>query len=263
LFKEILLNTDNGTATITLNRAASMNALTIDTFLELAEAFNACNADRRVRAILVRGDGKCFSSGGDIAMFSSALKETTSFERYKRDVLCCSEMTYAIRKCQKPTIAVVHGACFGAGMSLALSCDFRIIEPNTTMNTAFINVGFSGDTGTIFFLKEMLGLAKMTELMMLADTLQADDIMRLGLATKIVETKSLADESIAFASRLAKGPTAGFAHQKQLFWEYFFRDYELFAAREAEHMARCSETEDFREAVTAFLQKRKPDYKGL
>jgi len=262
MYENILLSIEDSIATIALNRPKSMNALTHETFQELKDAFVECANNDDVRAVVVTGSEKCFSSGGDMDGFKKMLEGGTTAEQAKKSAASAGEMTYAARQCFKPTVAMISGACFGAGMSLALACDFRVIDSSAKMNTAFIGVGFTGDTGAIFHLKEMLGLTKMQELMMLAPLLGADDIMRLGLATQLAEDGKLRETAYKLAGRLAKGPTASYANQKRLFWEFFYKDYDSFADLEAKYMGESTQTRDFLEAVSAFMEKRKPNFTG-
>ena len=262
MYENILLSIENSIATIAINRPKSMNSLTHETFQELKTAFTECSKSDEVRAVIVTGSEKCFSSGGDMDGFKKMLEEGVAAEQAIKSAASAGEMTYAARQCVKPTVAMISGACFGAGMSLALACDFRVIDSSAKMNTAFISVGFTGDTGAIFHLKEMLGLAKMQELMMLAPLLGADEIMSLGLATQLAEDGKLREAAYKLAQRLAKGPTASYAKQKSLFWEFFYRDYDSFAELEAKYMGECTQTHDFHEAITAFLEKRKPNFTG-
>lgn len=262
MYENLLLTVENGIATVSINRPKSMNSLTGETFQELKDAFQQCDRDDAVRVVVITGTGKNFSSGGDIDMFRNMLSHGATYEDSKRDALLAGEMTYAARQCAKPIIAAVNGACFGAGLSLALACDFRIVDGATRMSTAFINVGFSGDTGTIFHLKEMIGFSRMIELMMTGRILEADEIVALGLASQKAGDGMLMETVYNMAERLAKGPTATYAKQKKLFWEYFCRDYDLYADIEAKYMAESTQTQDFQEAVAAFLEKRKPNFTG-
>ena len=262
MYSDILLTIENGIATITINRSQSLNSLTALTFQELRDAFENCSDNDEVRAVVVTGDGKTFSSGGDMGMFDEMLERGIDYEDSRLRALDAGKMAYAARQCKKPIIAMVNGACFGAGLSLALACDFRIIDQNTKMSTGFINAAFTGDTGSIFHLKEMLGYAKMTELMMLGPILNADEIFSLGLASKIAEEGQLSETTYKLAKKFANGPTSTYAKQKKLFWEVFFKDYDHYAELEAQYMAECTSTKDFREAISAFLEKRPPNFIG-
>jgi 2-(1,2-epoxy-1,2-dihydrophenyl)acetyl-CoA isomerase len=262
MYENILLNIENGVAAITVNRPKSKNALSSATFLELADAFNRCAKNDEVRCLVVAGAGGTFSSGGDIEEFMSAVTHPLTIEAFKQKVLESGSMAIAARQCCKPIIAQVEGACFGAGISLALCCDFRVITTSTKMCTAFANVGFPGDTGAMFHLKEMVGLARMQDLMMTARVLEAPEIMSLGLANKMAEPDQIAETVAKMARRFANGPTATYARQKKLYWEFFFRDYDAYADIEAQYMAECTKTEDFKELVTAFLEKRAPKLIG-
>lgn len=261
MYHDILLDVQDRIATIKLNRPKVMNAMTPpDTFLELRDAFRECAEREDVRAVVVRGEGKVFCAGGDIDRFKRIIetRSNISAEGVKRS----GEMATAARQCPKPIIAMIHGACVGAGMSLALACDFRIAEKNTMFNTSFVNIGFSGDTGSIYHLYNMIGLAKMQELMMLGEKLSSADMDRLGLLTKVVEPADLEKATYQMAHCLADGPVCAYAKQKELIWNAFFRDYPAYADSECLNMAYTGRTSDFFEALSAFLEKRKPNFQG-
>ncbi|MFP3153837.1 enoyl-CoA hydratase-related protein [Lachnospiraceae bacterium ZAX-1] len=258
----ILTNIEGQIAVVTVNRPKSLNSLILECFSELADAFDACDKNEAVRAIVVTGAGKNFSSGGDLDMFQDFLDNGYTFEQANSDVIEASRMAIAMRQCKKPIVAAISGACFGAGLSLALACDFRVIDPNVKMSTAFVNIGFSGDTGCIFALEKMLGIAKMTELMMLGSVLDAEQIMGLGLASKMSEEGKSYETARGMALKLAKGPTATYGLQKALIWEYFFKDYDAYSKIEAKYMGLSTQKQDFAEAISAFLEKRKPNFVG-
>lgn len=262
MYANLFFSVENAVATITVDRPKALNALNLDTCMELFDAFQQCDQRDDVRAAVVTGGGKCFCAGGDAQMYKDMLDADVSHWQAYENVLLTGKMVAAARRCKKPLVAMVNGACFGTGMSLALCCDFRVIGPNTKMSTVFVNAGFSGDAGLAFLLERMLGFARMSELMMSGRPLGAEEILALGLATKLVPQEELKAEAYKMAQSYASGPTYTYGQQKMLFWDCFFNDYSAFTESEALHMANCGQSEDFREAVTALLEKRRPEFKG-
>lgn len=256
LFQFVQVSVEDGVAIITLNRPEAMNAFNSELFRETAEAIRACNGEKEVKAIVLTGAGRHFSAGGDIQQMAAF-----GFRTY-RSFRPSGEMTGVVKQCEKPVIAAVNGSAAGAGFALALACDFRIITEKSKLTTAFSNVALSGDAGCIYHLYHILGLAKTIELMALSEPVNAPEALRLGLATKVVPEAELMNEALKLAERLKNGPLAAFAMQKKIYWETFYHDYDAYCRLETDLVERCSETEDHAEAVTAFLEKRKPVFQG-
>lgn len=247
-------------ATITLNRPEVSNALASESYTAVAEALEACGRDPEVRVVVITGEGKHFSVGGDIRKFRGYIESGTFIQR--ENVIRAGRMTQAVRTCPKPVIAMVNGAAAGAGCALALSCDFRIMTPKSKLGMSFINMGLSGDTGCMCFLERMVGAAKACELMMLGSMVDGQEALRLGLASRLVPEEQLQAETLALAEQLARMPTQAIARQKRLSYEFFYRDLAQFNLREADYMYETSRTPDYKEAVYAFLEKRKPEFTG-
>ena len=255
-FDSVMIRIENEIAVVSLNRPAAGNSFDGEFFREVIEAIYLCEADERVKVILLTGEGKNFSVGGDIQQMSS-------FDFLTYDVSILSgEMSGAVRKCKKPVVAVVNGVAAGAGCILALACDFRIMTEKSTLMTAFSNVGLCGDTGAIYHLYHLVGLAKTIEMMALSEPIKGEEALRLGLATKLVEEDALMEEALLFAEKLKNRPLAAIAMQKKMYWDTFYHDYDAFCRLEAELFVKSSKTEDHVEAVTAFLAKRKPVFRG-
>jgi len=260
MYKYILLEIKERVAVLTLNRPEAGNAFARESYSEICDAIDECTANDIVGSIVLTGAGKNFCAGGDLKRFKTLIE---SGEYIGVDgILSAGEMVLAIRKCPKPVIAMVNGAAVGAGCSLALSCDFRFVSPNSRLMMSFIKLGLSGDTGGMFFLQRLVGTAKTLELMMLGETLYGEDAVRYGLASRCIESDSFEKETMEFAAKMAEGPLFGFARQKQLLMKYFYGGFSEYAKDEAESMSSCSRTADFAEAVDAFLEKRSPVFIG-
>jgi len=250
--KHIKLHIEDGIATITIDRPASNNALNAPMFRDLISTVEHCDADDTVKVVIVTGAGKNFSSGGDI-------KEMASFDFISYELsLLTGQASLSLRRCSKPVIAMVNGAAAGAGCGIALGADFRIMTEESCLLTAFSNVALPGDTGCIYHLHQIVGLAKTIELMALSKPVYGDEALHLGLATKVAPEGKLLDETHAFAQKLLHRPLAAIAMQKQLYYEVFYRDYTAYSRLEAENLAKAGASADHHEAVTAFLAGRKP-----
>lgn len=255
-FDSVLVTVENGIATVSLHRPEKGNSFDGEFFKEVAEAIYECEAEEEVQVILLTGSGKNFSVGGDIQQMADP-----DFLTY--DVSIASgEMSASVRKCKKPVVAVINGVAAGAGCALALACDFRIMTEKSMLMTAFSNVALCGDTGAIYHLYHLVGLAKTIEMMALSEPIRGEEALRLGLATKLAAEEELMAEAVNFAEKLKNRPLAAIAMQKKLYWDTFYHDYEAYCRQESELFVKSAKSEDHMEAVTAFLQKRRPNFKG-
>lgn len=259
-YKKILFEVTDKIATITLNRPEAGNALAKESYGEIRDAIVSCVRDDTVRAIVVRSAGKHFSAGGDIQRFKQLID---SKEYLNEDnIMYAGRMTTAIRRCEKPVIAMVQGIATGAGCSLAVACDFRVATPKTKFVMGFIRLGLTGDTGSMYYLYKLLGIAKASEMLLLGDPVGGEEAFRMGLVTKLTGEETLEAETYALARRLANSPTQSLRLQKRALMEFFYQDLDAYSVRESEYLARTSRTADFAEAVNAFLEKRTPKFSG-
>lgn len=252
MYNTLLINKTDGIETIIINRPKSNNSFNELLLKELLNAIECCNSDTDVQVVIITGSGKNFSSGGDI-------NEMATFNFLSYDLSTLSgKMTGAVRKCSKPVIAMINGSAAGAGCALALACDFRIMAEKSVLLTAFSNVGLSGDSGCIYHLYHIVGLAKTIELMMLSRPIRGEEALSLGLATSLVEEEGLESATLRFAKELKCRPLSTFAKQKEVYFNTFYRDYDEYCKLEAQMLTESSKTNDHQEAVMAFLEKRKP-----
>lgn len=260
MYQFILTEINNRVAVIRFNRPEQGNAFAKESYDEIRRAVEECDLDNRVGAIVITGTGRHFSAGGDIRRFKGLIEngEYISTGNIQR----AGEMAKAMRTCKKPVIAMVNGAAAGAGCSLALACDFRFVTPKSKFIMSFIKLGLSGDTGGMYYLQRLVGTARTLELMMLGDMVGGEEAVRLGLATRCVGEDTLEKETLDFAAGLAHGPLFGYAKQKELMMKHFYAGLEDYYKDEALFMAECSRTDDFSEAVDAFLEKRPPVFKS-
>lgn len=257
-YQNILLERDGRVAVITHNRPEASNAFARESYGEIRDAVEACAASPDIGCIVITGQGRHFSAGGDIRRF----KHLIDTEQYltTEGIFYAGKMSQAIRQCSKPVIAMVNGVATGAGLSLALACDFRFVTPRSKLIMGFINMGLSGDTGSLYFLPRLVGVPKATELMMTAQPVKGEEAVAIGLATRLCQEETFQEETMAFAQKLAAAPQGALARQKAMINRLFFNRMEEYSAVEASDMAECSRTPDFAEAVNAYLEKRPPHF---
>ncbi|MBO5556961.1 MAG: enoyl-CoA hydratase/isomerase family protein [Oscillospiraceae bacterium] len=259
----VLIRKENHIATILFNQPKIGNALDVDCYHAIMDAVKDCDGDDDVYVIVFTGVGKHFCSGGNIAWFKQMIDTDTILNA--DDVVFSSALSYAIRNCSKPTIAMVNHAAFGAGCSIACACDFRIVTPQTQFCMAFINVGLSGDTAGQFYLTKLVGIPLATEMMLTGKVVGGEEAKAVGLATQLVEEDKLEEATYKFAKRLCFGPRLAYKRQKELFNAFLYQhaDFaERYDKAEAEYMAETMHSADFAEAVNAFLEKRRPNFQG-
>ncbi len=256
----MLLDVSDRIATLTLNRPDKLNALTGEMMEELAPLMERLAEDEEVRCVVVTGAGRGFCAGGDIAGMASGegLPNENPVARLRR----MEETSRLLHEMPKPTIAQVNGPAAGAGLSIALACDIRIAGERARFVTAFVRIGFSGDFGGTWMLQRLVGPAKARELYFTGDPIDAREAERIGLVNRVVPDDQLASETRALAERMAKGPPIALARMKQNMNLGLVSDYPTLLDAEAEHMVMTGTTEDNREAIKAFLEKRSPTFRG-
>jgi 2-(1,2-epoxy-1,2-dihydrophenyl)acetyl-CoA isomerase len=252
---------DDRVATLTLNRPDRLNALS-DAMIDTAVgALRRCATDPEVGAVLVTGAGRAFCAGGDVsAMGAGAARRT--FEDHVDRQHEMHELSWLLATIPKVTIAAVNGAAAGAGLGIALSCDLCFASDRARFGTAFAKVGFGGDFGTTWQLTRRVGPAKAKELFFLAELLPADEAARLGLVNRVFPSDAMLAEVRGIARRIAHGPLVSFRYMKENVNIAATGDFRALLDREAITHLRCGQTEDHREGVAAFLEKREPRFQG-
>jgi enoyl-CoA hydratase/carnithine racemase len=253
---------DDGVATVTLDRPDKLNALTFEAYADLRDLLAELPQRGDVRVLVVRGTGRAFCSGGDVneiigATLSMTPDQLLAFTRMTGEVI------QNMRQCPVPIIAAVHGMAAGAGAVIALAADFRVCTPAARFAFLFTKVGLSGgDMGAAYLLPRLVGLGHATRLLMLGDTVNADEAFRIGLVSSLVETDEFADAVGGLARRLAAGPTQAYAQTKALLARE--QDMSLSAAIELEAMTQAllMKGQDYAEFHAAFTAGRQPRWQG-
>jgi 2-(1,2-epoxy-1,2-dihydrophenyl)acetyl-CoA isomerase len=264
---DLLADLDEGVLTLTLNRPEARNAMSGGMTAALSEQLASAELDPEVRCIVLTGAGKGFCAGGDVKGMAASGDGTVgqntidgAIHRQRINQRATAGKLYSM---PKPTIAALPGAAAGAGLSLALSCDLRIMASNAIMTTAFGRVGFSGDYGGTFFMSQLVGTAKARELYFLSDRVSAEEALRIGLTNWVCEPEELADKAKELAARLASGPTVAYRYMKENFDRAISSgDVDDCLDLEATHHIHCGQTEDHRNATKAFVEKREPVFQG-
>ena len=252
----VLTGRDGAVLTITLNRPDKLNALNGAVHAGLAAALKEARSDD-VRAVVITGAGRGFCVGQDLTEFRDAPGDISDRLRttYHPNVL-------AIRALEKPVIASVNGAAAGAGLSLACACDLRIAAESATFVPAFINIGLVPDSGGSFFIHRLLGYSRAFEWMASGRRLSAGRAHAWGLVHEVVEDEELPARAAEVAATFAALPTRGVGMTKRLFDGAAANTLEEQLELEAQLQSAATKTEDFREGVAAFLEKRDPSFKG-
>lgn len=258
-YETIRYEVEQGVATITLNRPDVVNAINDKLGFELYDALKQVEQSRAVRAVVLTGAGRGFCSGqdlGDRTTIADGFSLADSVrERYNLLLAKMNELSV-------PLIAAVNGAAAGAGFGLALACDLRFAASGAKMTMAFSKIGLVPDSGSSYFLPRLVGLSKALELAWTADVIDADEALRLGLVNRVFAPDTLLSETTAFARRLAAGPTLAYGLTKQLMHSNAVASLPQALENEARMQAVAGRSHDFREGVTAFVQKRQPEYRG-
>lgn len=252
---DVEVTRDGAVQTITLNRPEKMNAFTRGLHGELREALKEAR-DREVRAVVITGAGRAFCAGQDLTEFAETGDVGDSLRgTYHPNIL-------AIRALEKPVIAAINGACAGAGLSLACACDIRIAADSAAFVPGFIGIGLIPDAGGSYFIHRLLGASRAFEWMTSNRRLTAAEAHAWGLVSEVVEADALAARANELGAFYADLPTKGIGMTKRLFDHADTSTLEEQLEMEAQLQAAATQSEDFREGVNAFLEKRAPKFSG-
>ncbi|MGO9019559.1 MAG: enoyl-CoA hydratase/isomerase family protein [Syntrophobacteraceae bacterium] len=254
--KPVTVTIAENIATVLLNRPQAYNAFDLEFVESLAQHMTSLAADRNIRAVIISGEGKAFCAGGDLKYILSLPQGPSAgfhelAARFHQAVL-------EIRRMPKPVIAAINGAAAGAGFSLALACDFRVMAKSAFLRQAYTSNGLSIDGGGSFVLPRLVGLGRALEIMAFDRPISSEQAMAWGLVTKVVEDEDVIKEATEMARELASGSSASFGWSKRLLTDSFDSSFETQIEREREGLSACAGTAEGTEGLKAFSEKRKP-----
>ena len=254
---------ENHIATITMNDPNTLNAFSTALKSAMMIALDQADTDEQVRVIILQGAKHNFSSGGHIGeMLENGMEGDALSDKLNFMVAEVAEISLKLRNIHKPIIAKLEGAVAGAAMNLALTCDFRITSDDAKFVQSFINIGLVPDAGGIYLLTQLIGVAKTTEMVMLGDKLTSEDMARLNLVNQVVSADELDDTVQALATRLSQLPGKALASIKHMINTHAFMGLNEALDIEVDQQTMLAKTADFKEGISAFMEKRKPVYQS-
>lgn len=254
----ILFEIRNSVGIITLNRPDKLNSFNREMALQFQQKLDECSMNKEIRAVLITGEGKGFSAGQDLAEVvdpSGPGMQRILSEHY-------NPIVTRIRNLEKPVIAAVNGVAAGAGANIALCCDIVIASSSASFIQAFSKIGLIPDSGGTYFLPKLIGFQKASAIMMLGDKIGAEEAERMGMIYKYFPLETFREEVWKIAAQLSVMPTRGLAYTKQLLNRSSNTDFSEQLNQEDIFQQKAAATQDFKEGVNAFLEKRNPSFKG-
>lgn len=252
---EVLENLSDGVLTLTINRPKALNAVTCTCCQQLTKAFENAAENYDVRVVVLTAEGRGFCTGQDLAEL-----ETSDMGIKERLETCFNPLIKAMDACPKPIIAIINGVAAGAGMSLALACDLRIMADTASFTTAFSKIGLVPDSGMSYTLPKLVGKAKAFELLCLSPKTSASEAMELGLVSEVTNAEELMERGLELAKQFAQGPTKAYSRIKSLLNSE--GTLEELLEQETQLQYESTMTEDHKEGMQAFFDKRRPVFKG-
>jgi 2-(1,2-epoxy-1,2-dihydrophenyl)acetyl-CoA isomerase len=261
MYEAIILNTEGPIVTLKLNRPDKLNAFGGPMREELLDAIARIGADEDLRVVVVTGEGRGFSAGGDIDHLKQ-LRETNNEDGFRLVLSQGQKITNALRGLAKPVIAAINGPCAGAGFSFALACDIRIASDLATFGASFARIGLHPDWGGSWLLPKLVGSANASELIFTARMISAQEAERIGLVNRVVAHDQLMPSVMELASTIVKNAPHVLRLAKESIYRSLSSDFDSAVAREIQVQSECFHSEDFLEGLTAFKERRKPQFRG-
>lgn len=261
MYDHIDIAENDGIVKITLNRPEKLNAFIGHMRRDLAEALEHAGSDRTVRVVIITGAGRAFCAGGDIAYMAELIgrRDTDEFSRLLGSA---RRVVTVIRQMTKPVLAEVNGAASGAGCNLALACDLRLASTEATFSQSFVKLGLHPDWGGTYFLPQLVSPNKACEMFFLGEVIDAQEALRLGIVNQVVAPEALEEATLELATRLRDASPLSIAAAKQAVYLSQSAELEEMLRYETEAQLRCFDSEDGREGIRAFLEKRPPRFTG-
>ena len=249
---------ENGVGLITLNRPDKFNSFVREMAFDLQRALDDCEGNKEVRAIYITGTGKAFCAGQDLAeaIDPKQTELTKIVEEHYNPII------ERLRKIEKPIVCGVNGVAAGAGANVALACDITVAGKSVAFIQAFSKIGLVPDSGGTYYLPRLIGMQKSAALMFLGDKVMADEAVEMGMIYRAVEDENLQEEAMKIVLKLAKMPTKGIGLTKRLLNESYNNSLTEQLALENKLQNEAGTSHDYKEGVNAFLEKRKPNFKG-
>lgn len=261
-YETIALERDGRVAILTLNRPQAMNSLNPDMLADLEGALAELGRDSGTSVVVMTGAGRAFSAGGDVKFFARRIAEQEPAYVTRAYLRRVQEVMRGFTTLDKPTIAAVNGAAVGGGMNFALACDIRIAAEGARFGEAFINVGLGIDMGGGWLLPRIVGVSKACEIIFTGDTIDAREAERIGLVSKVVPAAELMPAAMGLAKKIASKAPMGLAMSKAIIYKGLQTDFATSLEHESECATLSVRTEDHKEAVAAFIEKREAVFKG-
>jgi 2-(1,2-epoxy-1,2-dihydrophenyl)acetyl-CoA isomerase len=258
-YKFLLFTNERGIATVTLNRPEVYNALNDEITFELQDALKSCSKDDTVRVVVITGAGKAFCAGQDLKASAESGKRSFMESLHKR----YNPIISAMRAMPKPVVCRLNGVAAGAGCSLALACDLIVASEEATLIEVFINIGLVPDSGSSFFLPRAVGMAKAFELCAMGSKVSAKEALSIGLINKAVPHGELDTAIKHYTDYFSGAPTKSIGLIKKMLNKSAHATLEEMLSYEAYCQEIAGSTEDYKEGVAAFLEKRKPLFRGV
>jgi 2-(1,2-epoxy-1,2-dihydrophenyl)acetyl-CoA isomerase len=259
---ETLLIQDHGPVRqITLNQPKIFNPLDYSSGPELILALEKAGADPAVRAVVLTGAGPAFSGGGNVREMAKALAAGEKISLFFSELAAMLHRSIStLRRLPKPVVCALNGVASGGGLGWALGCDLVVASSKASFDPGYIRIAVSPDGGSTALLTRVLGLQRASAFFMLSEAIDAPTALAWGLVNRVVEPEALLDEALALAQRLAQGPAAALAQTKALLNQALFGDLETVMENERQSLSRLGDQPDFAEGITAFFEKRKPNF---
>jgi enoyl-CoA hydratase/carnithine racemase len=260
-YKKIIFSVENGIARIILNSPKNLNAIDEPMVDEIMDALKIIEKSEDAKVVVLSGSGRSFSAGGDIRMMIRCI-EGNNLRDLDGGILKVGMLSLALKKFSKPVIASVHGAVAGAGFNVALACDFIIAAENAKFIQAFVNIALVPDAGGVYLLTRAIGVNRTNELIMTGKPLSAEDAKDLGLVNNVVSEEELFSETENFAKKMTQGPSLAYQRMKELIFESEYLGFEKYLELEVKNQKLSGRTEDFKEGIISFAEKRRSEFQG-